>query len=99
MIRVAFVVGDYPPEQLRLREDAARGYSSAEVEGGIVRGAARPFDGLGPAEIQAAAPLFHEAFRQAEREGYDAVVPLGILDLGVDGGRAAVDAPGVVPVR
>ena len=72
MIRVAFVVGDYPPEQLRLREDAARGYSSAEVEVGIVRVAARPFDGLGPAEIQAAAPLFHEAFRQAEREGYDA---------------------------
>ena len=99
MIRVAFVVGDYPPEQLRLREDAARGYSSAEVEVGIVRVAARPFDGLGPAEIQAAAPLFHEAFRQAEREGYDAVVPLGMLDLGVDGGRSAVDIPVVGPLQ
>jgi len=99
MIRVAFVVGDYPPEQLRLREDAARGYSSAEVEVGIVSVAARPFDGLGPAEIQAAAPLFHEAFRQAEREGYDAVVPLGMLDLGVDGGRSAVDIPVVGPLQ
>src|SRR5260370_40950578 len=99
MIRVAFVVGDYPPEQLRLREDAARGYSSAEVEVGIVRVAARPFDGLGPAEIQAAAPLFHEAFRQAEREGYDGVVPLGMLDPAVDGCRAPVAMPGLGPWR
>src|SRR5260370_10188715 len=95
MIRVAFVVGDYPPEQLRLREDAARSYSSADVEVGIVSVAARPFDGLGPAEIQAAAPLFHDAFRRAEREGYDAVVPLGMLDLGVDGGPSPVPLPGV----
>ncbi|MEA2988811.1 MAG: hypothetical protein QOG83_1522, partial [Alphaproteobacteria bacterium] len=31
MIRVAFVIGDYPPEQFALRADAARSYSSAEV--------------------------------------------------------------------
>lgn len=99
MIRVAFVVGDYPPDQRKMREDAAIGYSSADVEVGIVRVAARPFDGLGPAEIQAAAPVFHEAFRQAEREGYDAVVPLGMLDLGVDGGRSAVDIPVVAPLQ
>src|SRR5262249_16827823 len=73
MIRVAFVIGDYPAEQRRLREEAARSYSSAEVEVGILSVPARPFDGLTPAEIQAAAPIFHEAFRQAEREGYDAV--------------------------
>jgi len=84
MIRVAFVIGDYPPEQRRRREDVARGYSSAEVEVGIVSVAARPFDGLGPAEIQAAAPLFHEAFRRAEREGY---------------GRSAVDIPVVAPLQ
>src|SRR5215469_8903488 len=99
MIRIAFVVGDYPPEQLRLREETACGYSSAEVEIGIVRVSARPFDGLGPAEIQAAAPLFHESFRQAEREGYDAVVPLGMLDIGVEGGRSAVDIPVVAPLQ
>src|SRR5882672_5838489 len=99
MIRVAFVIGDYPPEQLRLREEAARSYSSDEVEVGILSVPARPFDGLTPAEIQGAAPLFHEAFRQAEREGYDAVVPLGMLDLGVDGGRSAVDIPVVAPLQ
>ena len=99
MIRVAFVIGDYPPDELRKREEVAKGYSSADVEVGIVRVAARPFDGLTPAEIQAAAPIFHEAFRQAERAGYDAIVPLGMLDLGVDGGRSAVDIPVVAPLQ
>jgi allantoin racemase len=99
MIRVAFVIGDYPPDELRKREEVAKSYSSADVEVGIVRVAARPFDGLTPAEIQAAAPIFHEAFRQAERAGYDAIVPLGMLDLGVDGGRSAVDIPVVAPLQ
>jgi allantoin racemase len=99
MIRVAFVIGDYPPDERKLREDVARGYSSADVEVGIVSVAARPFDGLTPAEIQAAAPIFHDAFRQAEREGYDAVVPLGMLDIGVDGGRSVVDIPVIAPLQ
>jgi allantoin racemase len=99
MIRVAFVIGDYPPQERALREDVARSYSSADVEVGILSVPARPFDGLTPAEIQAAAPLFHEAFRQAEREGYDAVVPLGMLDIGVEGGRSAVDIPVVAPLQ
>lgn len=99
MIRVAFVIGDYPPDQFKLRADVAIGFSSADIQVGIVRVAARPFDGLTPTEIQAAAPLFHEAFRQAEREGYDAVVPLGMLDLGVDGGRSAVDIPVIAPLQ
>jgi allantoin racemase len=99
MIRVAFVIGDYPEEQRRLREGAAKSYSSADVDVGIVSVPARPFDGLGPAEIQAAAPIFHEAFRRAEREGYDAIVPLGMLDLGVDGGRSVVDIPVVAPLQ
>jgi allantoin racemase len=99
MIRVAFVIGDYPPEQRKLREDVAKSYSSADVEVGILAVAARPFDGLTPADIQAAAPIFHEAFRQAEREGYDAVVPLGMLDIGVEGGRSVVDIPVVGPLQ
>jgi allantoin racemase len=99
MIRVAFVIGDYPPQERRRREDVARSYASADVEVGIVPVAACPFDGLGPAEIAAAAPIFHEAFRRAEHEGYDAIVPLGMLDLGVDGGRSVVDIPVVAPLQ
>ena len=31
--------------------------------------------------------------------GYDAVVPLGMLDLGVEGGRSAVDIPVIAPLQ
>jgi allantoin racemase len=99
LIRIAFVIGDYPEEQRRIREETAKSYSSADAEVGVIFVDARPFDGLGPAEIQAAAPLFHDAFRRAEKAGYDAIVPLGMLDLGVDGGRSVVDIPVIAPLQ
>jgi allantoin racemase len=97
MIRVAFIIGQYPPEERRLREDTAKSFSSAEVEVGIVSVPPAPFGGLGPAEIQLVAPYYHAGYLQAEREGYDAAVPLGTLDLGVDGGRSLVDIPIIGP--
>jgi allantoin racemase len=97
MIRIAFVIGDYPPEQRRLREDVAKSYSSAEVEVGIVPVPASPYDGLGPAEIALVARFYLAAYIEAERQGYDAAVPLGMLDLGVDGGRSRVDIPVIAP--
>src|SRR5262245_22999561 len=93
MIRVAFIIGDYPPEERRLRSEVARSFSTAEVEVGILSVKPSPFGGLSPAEIQLVAPYFHAAYLQAEHEGYDAAVPLGTLDLGVDGGRSLVDIP------
>jgi allantoin racemase len=97
MIRVAFLVGDYPPEQRKLREDVAKSYSSADVEVGIVSVGASPYGGLGPAEIQLVAPYYHAACIEAERLGYDAAVPLGMLDLGVDGARSLVNIPVIGP--
>ncbi|WP_426954705.1 aspartate/glutamate racemase family protein [Muricoccus radiodurans] len=99
-VRVAFVIGDYPEEEFRRRERAALAYASPEVEIGIVRTPATPFvHGLTPAEVQLVAPGFIAAFREAERQGYDAVVPLGTLDLGVDGGRSVVDIPVIAPTE
>ena len=97
MIRVAFVIGKYPPDQRKLREDVAKRYSSAEVEVGILSVPCEPFGELLPAEVQQVAPFFHQAFAQAQKEGYDAVVPLGALDLGVEGGRSLVDIPVIAP--
>jgi allantoin racemase len=97
-IRVAFVVGEYPPEERKRREDAALAYSSAEVEVGIVSVKASPyFIGNAPDLLGVAVPPFLDAFREAEKQGYDAVVPLGTLDLGVDAGRCVVDIPVVGP--
>jgi hypothetical protein len=97
-IRVAFVIGQYPPEERKLREQVALSYATPEIEIGIISTPASPYvRGMSPTDIQMAAPLFIEAFREAERQGYDAVVPLGMLDLGVDGGKSAVDIPVVGP--
>ncbi len=97
MIRVAYCIGEYPEVEFRRREQVALSYASEEVEIGIIRIGASPYHGLDPASIEGVATLFHEAYRKAEQDGYDAVVPLGMLDLGVDGGRSVVDIPVVGP--
>src|SRR6516165_12535845 len=99
-IRVAFVIGQYPPEERKLREQVALSYATPEIEIGIISTPASPYiRGMSPTDIQMAAPLFIEAFREAERQGYDAVVPLGMLDLGIDGGKSAVNIPVVGPME
>lgn len=100
MLRIAFVIGGYPPEEYQRRADVARSYSTSEIEVGIVDTQASPyFYGMTPTEIQLVAPAYIESFRQAEKQGYGAVVPLGMLDLGVDGGKSAVDIPVVGPME
>ncbi len=100
MIRVAFVIGGYPPEEYKRRADIACSYSTSEIEVGIIDTNASPyFYGITPTEIQLVAPAYIESFRRAEKEGYHAVVPLGMLDLGVDGGKSAVDIPVVGPME
>ena len=100
MIRIAFVIGGYPPEEYKRRADVARSYSTSEIEVGIIDTKASPyFYGIAPTEIQVVTPAYIESYRQAEKEGYDAAVPLGMLDLGVDGGKSAVDIPVVGPME
>src|SRR5882672_4963147 len=90
-IRVAFVIGEYPAEERQRREQVALSYATPEIEIGILSTAASPYiRGMSPTDIQMAAPLFIEAFREAERQRYDAVVPLGMLDLGIDGGKSEI---------
>jgi allantoin racemase len=100
MIRVAFVIGGYPREEYKRRADVARSYSTSEIEVGIIDTKASPyFYGITPTEIQLVTPAYIESYKQAEKEGYDAIVPLGMLDLGVDGGKSAVDIPVVAPME
>jgi len=100
MVRVAFCIGGYPPEEFKRRADLALSYANAEIQVGIINVEASPyFYGITPTEIQLVAPAFIDAYRRAEKEGYDAVVPLGMLDLAVDGGRSAVEIPIVGPME
>ena len=100
MIRVAFVIGGYPPQEHKRRAELAMSYSTQELQVGVIDVKASPyFYGMTPTEIQLVGPAFIESFRRAEREGYHAVVPLGTLDLGVDGGKSAVDIPVVGPTE
>jgi hypothetical protein len=41
-IRVAYVIGEYPPDERKRREDAALSYASTEVEVGILSVKATP---------------------------------------------------------
>jgi allantoin racemase len=94
VVRIAFVIGTYPPEEQARREAAALSYATSEIEIGIIRVSASPYvKDIGAAEIELAAPDFIRAYRKAQDEGYDAVVPLGFLDIGVNGGRSVVDIP------
>lgn len=99
MIRIAYCIGEYPEAERKLRVDTALSYASEEVEIGILSIPATPYHGLGPAEIQAVHPILHKVFVEAEQKGYDAVVPLGMLDLGVEGGRSLVDIPVIGPAH
>ncbi|HVR33088.1 MAG TPA: aspartate/glutamate racemase family protein [Acidimicrobiia bacterium] len=93
-MRIAFVMGEYPGAEFERRAEKARSYSGPDLDVDVLKVGVSPYRGLmTPMEVQMAAPLFIEAYRRAEREGYDAAVPLGFLDLGVEGGRSAVDIP------
>lgn len=94
MVRIAFVMGEYPGPERERRAAVARSYSGPDLEIGVLDVPVSPYKGLmTPFDVQMAAPLFIEAFREAERQGYDGAVPLGMLDLGIEGGRSAVDIP------
>src|SRR3990172_11570918 len=78
MTRVAFVIGDYPSEERARREKVALSYSTSEVQVGIVSAPVTPYLlGLTPTEIALVQPAVISAFREAEKQGYDAIVPLG----------------------
>lgn len=100
-VRIAFVMGEYPEAERLRRAEVAMSYSGPDLEVGVlhVKGAS-PYRALmTPYEVQMSAPLFIEGFIDAEHQGYDAAVPLGMLDLGVEGARSVVDIPIVGPLQ
>jgi allantoin racemase len=94
------LLAQYPDEEFRRRADAMRAAASpgVEVEIGVVEG--NVFR-AGMTDLHRAliAPVMTRAAIDAEARGFDAVVPYGTLDLGVEEAKHAVRIPVVGPGR
>lgn len=98
--RIAVVVGQYPQVELERRRVKILSYRGAHVDVGVIVIEPTPYQlGFGGAGTEAVDRYYVEAFRRAQDAGYDAVVPLGVLDIGVDAGANAVRIPVVGPLR
>jgi allantoin racemase len=90
--------GVYPEEAAQHRIDAIRSFQSAATQIDVdympdVSGF-NPFGGEGdPVGLARGHLLSMERAKQAQREGYDAFIPFGMLDVGVDLARHVVDIP------
>jgi len=93
-MKIMVVMGEYPPEEAERRREAVLQCASpgTEIRFGVIRGTffARHSS---EATALAAAPLVGELAKQAEAEGWDAVVPFGTLDVGVQLSRNLVRIP------
>lgn len=99
-IRLLGVLGEYPADELNQREDAMRAATPPGVDLGFAYIEASVFrKGLTHLHRALTAPAVAKAARDAELQGYSAVVPYGTLDLGVEEARHVVDIPVVGPGR
>lgn len=98
--RIAFVVGEYPEKEQRRRESLLHSYSDDHTEVGVVRASGSPYASALTAEaIARLVPAYLDGFKTAEEQGYDAVIPFGMYDLGVDGGKSQCHIPVVGPCQ
>lgn len=93
-MKIMVVMGEYPPEEAERRKQATLRCASpgTEIQFSVIPGTffARVNS---QATALAAAPLVGEAARKAEAAGFQAVVPFGTLDVGVELARNLVRIP------
>lgn len=93
-MKIMVVMGEYPPEEGERRRQAVLRCASQGTEIGFATIAATFFR-RSNSEVNAlsVAPLVGEVAQRAEAEGFDAVVPFGTLDVGVELARNLVRIP------
>lgn len=88
------VMGEYPPEEGERRRQAVLKCASpeTEIEFGVIKAT---FFRRSNSQVNSlsAGPLVAEIAQKAEADGYDAVVPFGTLDAGVELARNLVHIP------
>lgn len=99
-LRVLGVLGQYPADELERRERAMIEAAPPGVEMGFsyMKGSVY-HKGLTNLHRALVGPVVAREAKAAEDAGYDAVVPYGTLDLGVEEARHVVDIPVVGPGR
>jgi allantoin racemase len=100
MVKVAVILGGYPGEERDRRANCITSYSTADVSVEVVPVAPSPYaTDLTEGELGLITPDFVMAALAAERDGYDAVVPFGTLDIGVQAARTYLKIPIVGPLE
>ncbi len=93
-MKIMVVMGQYPPEETERRQKAVLRCASpgTEISFGVVKGT---FFRRSNSEANALAvgPLVAEVAQKAEADGFNAVVPFGTLDVGVEMSRNLVRIP------
>ena len=93
-MKIMVVLGEYPDEEAARRRQAVLKCASAGTEIGFCVIKATFFKRTkSQANALAAAPLVGEMAQKAEATGFDAVVPFGTLDVGVELARNLVRIP------
>jgi len=93
-MKIMVVMGEYPPEEAERRRQATLRCASpgTEIYFSVIRGTFFARNNSAATAL-AAAPLVGEAAKKAEAEGFEAVVPFGTLDVGVELARNLVRIP------
>ncbi len=93
-MKIMVVMGEYPPEEAERRRQAVLRCASPGTEIGFSVVKATFFRrSNSEANALTTGPLVAEAAQKAEAQGYDAVVPFGTLDVGVELSRNIVRIP------
>ena len=91
-IKIGYILGAYRKEaqkQARIKVVRSRADDSMDLHFMEVN-QAMDHKQWTPADTGKAEQAYVDAFKRAEKEGCDAVIPDGMLDLGVEAGRSAV---------
>jgi allantoin racemase len=93
-MKIMVVMGEYPPEERERRRQAVLKCATPGTDIGFgVIGATFFVRANAEINARAAAPLVAQIAQQAEAQGFDAVVPFGTLDAGVELARNLVRIP------
>ncbi len=97
-IKIGYVMGSFSDAARERRMTAVRGRAGESIDLHFMHvDESMELRNWTPEDTLVREAAFVAAFRRAQDEGCDAVVPDGMLDLGVEAGRSAVRIPVVAP--